>query len=78
MASLDDGAAERRYPGSVLIRLEDKDLQFPVAIQWDRITDVEFARFCANNPDLRVERTSGGDIVVTPPTGVETGFRNSD
>ena len=40
-------------------------------------TGDDFIRFCSDHPDLRVERNAYGDIIVMPPTGVETGFRNS-
>jgi Uma2 family endonuclease len=38
--------------------------------------DREFFQFCRLNQDLRIERTSTGDIIVLPPTGGETGRRN--
>ena len=55
-----------------------EELTPPMVIQWEHgMTDDEFYRFCANNPDLRIERTAEGDLVIMPPTGSETGFRNS-
>lgn len=41
-----------------------------------RMSDREFFAFCRLNKDLRIERTSTGDIIVMPPTGGETGRRN--
>lgn len=41
-----------------------------------RITDHEFFEFCQRNPELRIERTSEGEILVMPPTGSETGGRS--
>jgi Uma2 family endonuclease len=50
-----------------------------MAIQWERrMTDDEYFRFCANNSELRVERTSEGDIVIMPPAGFESGHRNHE
>jgi Uma2 family endonuclease len=40
--------------------------------------DDEFFEFCANNPDVRIERDANGIIDITPPAGFETGYRNSD
>ena len=40
------------------------------------ISDEQFFRFCQLNRDLRIERTSQGDLVIMPPTGGETGRRN--
>jgi len=41
------------------------------------ITDEEFFKFCQLNRDLRIERTSDGEILIMPPTGGNTGRRNS-
>lgn len=40
--------------------------------------DQEFYAFCARNPDLRIEREPGGQIIIMPPAGGETGYRNSN
>jgi Uma2 family endonuclease len=42
-----------------------------------RISDKEFEDFCRNNPDLKVEQTAAGEIIIMPPTGGVTGNRNS-
>lgn len=41
------------------------------------LTDDQFYELCQINRDLRLERTAKGDIIVIPPTGGETGTRNS-
>jgi Uma2 family endonuclease len=38
-------------------------------------SDTAYRSFCAANPDLNVERTSQGEIVVVPPAGGESSFR---
>lgn len=38
-----------------------------------RMDDHEFFDFCQQNRELRIERTSTGDLVIMPPTGSETG-----
>jgi Uma2 family endonuclease len=40
--------------------------------------DEEFFAFCVENRDLRIEREANGEIIIMPPTGGETGYRNSD
>ena len=40
------------------------------------MTDDEFFRFCQDNPDLRLERNSHGEIVITSPTGTLSGNRS--
>jgi Uma2 family endonuclease len=41
----------------------------------ERISDSEFFEFCQRNPELRIERTAEGEIIVMPPAGRETGGR---
>jgi hypothetical protein len=37
----------------------------PVLIQWERVmNEAEYFQLCADNPDLRIERTTEGNIVV--------------
>jgi len=43
-----------------------------------RLNDDEFYEFCMRNPDLRIEREPSGEIIVMPPAGGETGYRNND
>jgi Uma2 family endonuclease len=40
------------------------------------MTDQQFFELCQLNRDLRIERTSQGDLVIMPPTGGETGRMN--
>jgi Uma2 family endonuclease len=53
----------------------------PVVVHFEpsklRMNDEEFFEFCQLNPELRIERTSEGDIIVTAPTGGKTGRRNA-
>ena len=42
------------------------------------ITDEQFYQLCAANRELKLERTAKGDLIIMPPTGGETGKRNSD
>lgn len=41
-----------------------------------KLSDDDFFEFCQANQDWRIERTSDGDIIIMPPTGLETGGRN--
>jgi Uma2 family endonuclease len=41
------------------------------------LTDAQLFRLCASNKDVRIERTSTGELVLMSPTGGETGWRNS-
>lgn len=42
------------------------------------ISDEQFYQLCIHNPDIKFERNADGEIVIMPPTGGETGKRNSD
>jgi Uma2 family endonuclease len=42
----------------------------------DRLTDDEYFAFCAANPDLNVERTAAGEIVIVPAVGAESDYRS--
>lgn len=40
------------------------------------VTPKQFEELAAANPDLRLERTAQGGLIVNPPTGGESGQRN--
>jgi Uma2 family endonuclease len=62
------------------------DVPITVAVRWGHLPmRIRFAKpidddglfdFCAANRDLRIERTSDGELIIMPPTGGETGNRN--
>ena len=47
-------------------------------IQLRDMSEEEFYEFCSLNEDYQIERTAGGDILIMPPAGFETGSRNAD
>lgn len=48
-----------------------------VTLHWP-LTDDQFARLCALNPEMRFEYTSTGDLIIMPPTGGDTGHTNAN
>ena len=46
-------------------------------VQAIRLTEEQFARLCQENPDLRLKLTAQQELVIMPPTGMKTGWRNS-
>jgi Uma2 family endonuclease len=40
------------------------------------MTNDEYYQFCMSNPDVRIERTADGNILIIPPAGFESGHRN--
>ena len=41
-----------------------------------KISDDEFENFCRHNPDVEIELTKEGELVIMPPTGGKTRNRN--
>ncbi len=55
------------------------ETESPIRIQpARRMNDDEYYAFCAANPDLRIERTAEGEIVIMPPTGFESSDQRAD
>jgi len=44
----------------------------------DRLSEESYLAFCRLNPELRLERTSQGEIIIMPPPGGESSFRSLD
>ncbi|WP_044206667.1 Uma2 family endonuclease [Coleofasciculus chthonoplastes] len=42
------------------------------------LTDEQFYQLCIANEEHRMELTAEGDLIIMPPTGGESGIRNSD
>jgi len=42
------------------------------------LTRPDFYKLCQHNPDLKLERTAKGELIVMAPTGGETGTWNAD
>jgi Uma2 family endonuclease len=42
-----------------------------------RVSKQAFWRLCRDNPDLRLERSARGELIVMAPAGAETGHRNA-
>ena len=42
------------------------------------MTDHEYYGFCMANPNLHIERNAQGEIIIVPPTGAESDYRNTE
>ncbi|WP_017663586.1 Uma2 family endonuclease [Baaleninema simplex] len=40
------------------------------------LTEEQFFQLCQDNREVQFERNANGDLVIMPPTGGETGYRN--
>jgi Uma2 family endonuclease len=47
-----------------------------VVLHWP-LSDAQFTKLCRLNPDVRLEYTSDGDLLIMTPTGGWTGRRNA-
>lgn len=52
--------------------------ELPVRLAYDRLSDKAYLKFCEANPNLNIERTAEGEIVIVPPAGGESDYRNAD
>lgn len=43
-----------------------------------QLSDDQFYQLCRQNPEVKFERNSQGEIIIMPPTGGETGNHNSE
>jgi Uma2 family endonuclease len=57
-------------------QLETLSLELPRSLKL-YVTPEQFEALAASNRELRLERTAQGELIVNPPTGWETGKRNS-
>lgn len=51
--------------------------QLAVDFRSIQLTEDQFYRLCRDNPELRMELGSKGELIVMSPTGAKTGWRNS-
>ena len=61
---------------SQLTFAEEYRLPFKLNLQETRLSEEQFVRLCQENPDLRLELTAQQELVIMPPTGLESGRRN--
>jgi Uma2 family endonuclease len=62
----------------MLVQVALPKLRAPVTLAYeDRLSDRAYFAFCEANPDLRLERTAEGEIVIVPPAGYESDYRSN-
>jgi Uma2 family endonuclease len=66
------------YHGEMQVVFPDVETRARVDNGGGPMSEADFFDFCAQNSDLRIERDATGEIIIMPPTGWETGYRNSD
>lgn len=61
---------------SQMVLPDEYRLPFKLKVCETKLTEEQFVRLCQENPDLQIELTAQGDLVLMPPTGMESGRRN--
>ena len=58
---------------------QDSLMSLPIALDMHSVllTDEQFYQLCIDNRDLRLELTAQGELIIMPPTGSLTGYRNA-
>ncbi len=64
--------SEPAWPGWV-----EYSIPVKINVQAIQLTDEQFVLLCQENPELRLELTAQHELVIMPPTGSKTGWRNS-
>jgi len=62
---------------SQMVLPDEYRLPFKLKVCETKLTEEQFVRLCQENPDLQLELTSQGELVIMPPTSLESGWRNS-
>lgn len=62
---------------SHMVLPDEYRLPFKLNLHETNLTEEQFVRLCEENPDLHLELTTRGELVIMPPTGTETGRRNN-
>ncbi|MGC1306023.1 MAG: Uma2 family endonuclease [Phormidesmis sp.] len=63
---------------NLLIKSEPTSLAVDISaiLSQAKMTTAQFYAFCGANPELRIERTAAGEVIVMPPAFSDTGNRN--
>ena len=56
----------------------DSGVPFKLNVRRVRLTEEQFALLCQENRDFRFELTAHQELVIMPPAGSETGWRNNE
>lgn len=62
---------------SQMILPDEYRLPFKLKVCETKLTEEQFVRLCQENPDFQLELTAWGELVIMPPTGLESGRRNT-
>ncbi len=52
--------------------------KFTLNFRSEKLTEKQFEALCQNNPDVKFELSAKGELIIVPPTSLESGWKNSD
>lgn len=56
---------------------ESLPVPFTLHLKAVQLSEEQFVRLCEENPELRLELSAQGELIIMPPTEIATGKRNS-
>jgi Uma2 family endonuclease len=59
------------------VAFPELDMPATVMLSPEGVSDDDYFAFCEANPELRLERTAEGAILIVPPAGLESSHRNN-
>jgi Uma2 family endonuclease len=67
------------HVAQVRVNIPEQSLPAKLALNPEfRMNDEQYCAFCMANPDLRIERTAQGEIVIVPPAGWESSYASGE
>ena len=65
------------YYKCMVLVLENAEDSMPVVLHPPAMSDDEYFDFCQQFGNYRVERMADRSVIIMPPAGFESGYRNS-
>jgi Uma2 family endonuclease len=70
--------ATKEMPMSHLTITEEFGWPFKLNVQRTKLTEEQFMVLCQENPELRLELSAQGELIIMPPTGSAGGWRSGE
>jgi Uma2 family endonuclease len=71
-------SATKEVPMSHVTITEEFSWPFKLNVQRTKLTEEQFIVLCQENPELRLELSAQGELIIMPPTGSAGGWRSGE
>jgi Uma2 family endonuclease len=71
-------SATKEVPMSHVTITEEFSWPFKLNVQRTKLTEEQFIVLCQENPELRLELSAQGELIIMPPTGSEGAWRSGE